>query len=173
MDFCRWLSERTGLHCTLPTEAQWEWACRAGTGTDFSVGEYTAGMKPFANIADESLAGWNHGRAESGYRDELTFSVPGGRFAANSWGLHDMHGNVAEWCRTSDRPYPYGDADGRNDLNGAEPKVIRGGSWNDTLQNATSATRWRYDAHKPVYNVGFRVVIEGEAASLVQNVREP
>ena len=168
MAFCQWLSDRTGLHCTLPTEAQWEWACRAGTATDFSVGDYTSGMQPFANIADEGLAGWNHGRAESGYRDGLNFSAPGGRFAANAWGLHDMHGNVAEWCRTSYRQYSYRDGDGRNDVSVDEPKVVRGGSWNDTLRNATSATRWRYDVHKPVYNVGFRVVIEGEAARLAQ-----
>ena len=169
MAFCQWLSKRTGLHCTLPTEAQWEWACRAGTATDFSVGDYTGAMQPFANIADEGLASWNHGRAETGYRDGLNFSMPGGRFPANAWGLHDMHGNVAEWCRTSYRPYPYRANDGRNDVNSDEPKVVRGGSWNDTLRSATSSTRWRYDGHKPVYNGGFRVVIEGEPARLAQN----
>lgn len=166
MAFCEWLSGRTGLRCTLPTEAQWEWACRAGTATDFHVGDYAGGMAPFANIADEGLAGWNHGRAEPGYRDGLNFSVPGGRFTANAWGLFDMHGNVAEWCRTSYRAYPYQAGDGRNDLDPNDAKVVRGGSWNDTLENATSAARWRYDSYKPVYNVGFRVVIEGEAAKL-------
>ncbi len=168
MEFCRWLSARTGLNCTLPTEAQWEWACRAGTGTDFSVGDYAAGMQPFANIADEGLAGWNHGRAERGYRDGQNFSVAGGKFAPNPWGLLDMHGNVAEWCRTSYRSYPYREGDGRNDLNDLGPKVVRGGSWNDTLPSATSSTRWRYDAHKPVYNVGFRVVIEDNTKQVAQ-----
>ena len=166
MAFCEWLSDRTGLHCALPTEAQWEWACRGGTATDFHTGDYVSGMAPFANIADEGLAGWNHGRAESGYRDGLNFSVQGGRFAANSWGLFDLHGNVAEWCRTSYRPYPYRDGDGRNDLNVEEAKVVRGGSWNDTLANATSSTRWRYDSFKPVFNVGFRVVIESPPGAL-------
>jgi formylglycine-generating enzyme required for sulfatase activity len=77
-----------------------------------------------------------------------------------------MHGNVAEWCRSNYHAYPYRDVDGRNAVPSEGLKVVRGGSWNDTLRNATSSTRWRYGAHKPVYNVGFRVVIEGEAAKL-------
>ena len=71
-----------------------------------------------------------------------------------------MHGNVAEWCLTAYRPYPYRPDDGRDDPQAAGPKVVRGGSWNDTLRFATSASRWRYEPYKPVYNVGFRVLLE-------------
>ena len=173
IEFCRWLSGRTGLHCTLPSEAQWEWACRAGTNTDFSTGNYAPGMKPFANIADEDLASWNHGRAEPGYRDGLNFSLPGGKFPPNTWKLQDMHGNVAEWCRTSYRAYPYRENDGRNDLHEPDAKVVRGGSWNDTLHDSTSSSRWRYDPHKPAYNVGFRVVVEDQAAPSLQTAHNP
>jgi formylglycine-generating enzyme required for sulfatase activity len=159
MAFCRWLSERTGQSCTLPTEAQWEWACRAGTGTQFATGEFQPGMPAFANIADETARKWNHDRAETGYNDGVHFTAPGGRFAPNAWGLYDLHGNVAEWCLSTYKPYPYTATDGRDDPATPGEKVVRGGSWNDTLKLATSAARWRYLPYKPVYNVGFRVVV--------------
>jgi formylglycine-generating enzyme required for sulfatase activity len=159
MSYCNWLSEQTGERCTLPTEAQWEWACRAGTATPFAVGEYQPGMPAFANLADETARVWNHGRADAGYNDGVQFTGVGGRFAANAWGLHDMHGNVAEWCLSTYRPYPYNASDGRDDPAGPGAKVVRGGSWNDTLRFATSASRWRYSSYKPVYNVGFRVAL--------------
>ena len=160
MAFCDWLSEQTGRRCLLPSESQWEWACRAGTDTPFHAGAYEPGMTALANIADETARRWNHGRAENGYQDGRHFTGPGGGFAANAWGLHDMHGNVAEWCSTVYRAYPYRAADGRDNLDAAGPRVVRGGSWNDTLRFATSASRWRYEPYKPVYNVGFRVLVE-------------
>ncbi len=167
MAFCDWLSAKIGHRYTLPTEAQWEWACRAGTATPHHVGDYENGVAPFANIADETARRWNHGRAEDGYNDGRMFTAPGGGFASNAWGLCDMHGNVGEWCLTSYRGYPYIDNDGRNDPNDPGMKVIRGGSWNDTLRYATSASRWRYEPYKPVYNVGFRVVFEADAADAI------
>ena len=153
--FCEWLSERTGLRCTLPTEAEWEWACRAGTATPWSFGEKSNNV---ANVADSSIASWNYGRCEPGYSDGAKWSAPGGRYKPNAWGLLDMHGNVAEWTSTPYRPYPYNPRGGRNDAAAAEAKVVRGGSWNDTLRFARSASRWRYPPHQPVYNVGFRVL---------------
>ncbi|MCY2994920.1 MAG: SUMF1/EgtB/PvdO family nonheme iron enzyme [Planctomycetota bacterium] len=158
--YCRWLTERTGARATLPTEAQWEWACRAGTATRWSFGEFTPSLQRVANIADGSLAGWNFGRQEAGYQDGAQFSVPSGSFPTNAWGLSDLHGNVAEWCLSTYRPYPYRTDDGRDDPNATGPKVVRGGSWNDTMRFATSASRWRYEPYKPVYNVGFRVLLE-------------
>ena len=160
MAFCRWLSTETRCKATLPTEAQWEWACRAGTTTRFNTGDPGPNLRPFANLADSSIAGWNYGRQEPGYGDGCQFSVSGGRFAPNAWGLHDMHGNVAEWCLSNYRPYPYNTGDGRDDPAQPGMKVVRGGSWNDTFRFSTSASRWRYQAHQPVYNVGFRVLVE-------------
>ena len=153
--FCDWLSRKTGTRCTLPTEAEWEWACRAGTATPWAFGQKANNA---ANFADSSLSGWNYGRAEPGYSDGARWSVPGGRYKPNAWGLHDMHGNVFEWTRSAYRPYPYNASDGRNDPASNAPRVVRGGSWNDTLRFGRSASRWRYAPHRPVYNVGFRVL---------------
>jgi formylglycine-generating enzyme required for sulfatase activity len=83
-------------------------------------------------------------------------------FLPNAWGLHDMHGNVCEWTRTTYAPYPYREDDGRNDLSEDRKKVVRGGSWRDLPKRATSAFRLNYRAWQPVYNVGFRVVCDAE-----------
>jgi formylglycine-generating enzyme required for sulfatase activity len=158
--FCEWLSQKSGCRCTLPTEAQWEWACRAGTAAQYNFGPYQPGQKNLANVADAGMANWNFGRFEAGYQDGSQFSAPGGRYPGNAWGLADMHGNVAEWCLTRYAPYPYRTADGREDARPSGLKVVRGGSWADPLRFATSAFRWRYPAHQPVYNVGFRVLCQ-------------
>ena len=163
MAFCRWLTDRTQMACTLPTEAQWEWACRAGSATPWSFGPRDKGLRNVANIADSTLSGWAWGRVEPGASDGARFSIPPGRYPPNVWGLHDMHGNVAEWTLSEYRPYPYRDGDGRNAFPArktaiAARKVVRGGSWNDKLAACRSAWRWRYPPHQPVYNVGFRIV---------------
>lgn len=153
--FCKWLSEKSGLVCALPTEAQWEWACRAGSATDFPAGAEPGNGQ--ANLADEGIREWNYGRAQAGYTDGAPYSVPGGRYRPNAWGLFDMQGNVAEWTLSDYRPYPYSEKDAPSDAPDAL-KVVRGGSWNDTARYATAASRWRYRAYQPVYNVGFRVL---------------
>ena len=158
MAFCEWLSDRTGRRCTLPTEEQWEYACRAGTSTPWSFGASPPAGERVANVADASIRGWGWGRCESGYSDGAMFSAPGCRYALNPWGLGDMHGNVAEWTLSS-----YSPADGQGQSGaGRAPafRVVRGGSWNDTFRHVRSAWRWRYPPHQPVYNVGFRVVCE-------------
>ncbi len=154
MAFCAWLSRVSGRPCTLPSEAQWEWACRAGTDTDFAFGSELKNFK--ANLADEGLRDWNYGRAQTGYQDNVNYSASGGRFDPNAWGLFDMHGNVSEWTLSQYQPYPYK----REATEEGILKVVRGGSWNDRLSFATSASRWRYPAFQPVYNVGFRVLIQ-------------
>ncbi len=159
MAYCAWLSKKTGKVCTLPTESQWEWACRAGTDTSFSFGEKTPGVNDLANFADNTISGWGWGRVEPNYADRGKFSDVGGKYKPNAWGLFDMHGNVAEWCLTTYRAYPYA-ADGRDDGDPAGLKVVRGGSWNDLFIHGKSSSRWRYQSYQPVYNVGFRVVVQ-------------
>ena len=88
-----------------------------------------------------------------------------GRYQPNAWGLHDMHGNAAEWTLSSYRPYPYNNNDGRNDPNSAEMKTVRGGSWYDRPIHARSASRLPYRPWQAVYNVGFRVVMAAEEAA--------
>ncbi|MCY3019147.1 MAG: SUMF1/EgtB/PvdO family nonheme iron enzyme [Planctomycetota bacterium] len=155
--FCEWLSQKTRIECSLPTEAQWEWACRAGSATPWSFGESCEKAQNVGNVADSSLSGWGWGRVDR-YSDGAMFSIPGGRYKPNAWGIHDMVGNVAEWTLTEYRAYPYVDGDGRNDPKAEGPKVVRGGSWNDTFRYCRSASRWRYLPCQPVYNVGFRIV---------------
>ena len=83
-----------------------------------------------------------------------------GQTEANAWGLNDMVGNVSEWTRSSYRPYPYRDDDGRNDDAGPERKVARGGSWADRPADAGSSVRRAYEPWQKVYDVGFRVIVE-------------
>jgi len=168
--FCRWLWQRTGISFSLPTEAQWEYACRAGTNTSFSYGGLDADFSPFANLADASIRqfayrSWSPRTADVVPRDDrfddrALVSAPVGSYRPNSWGLFDVHGNVAEWTRTSYRPYPYQTDDGRNSLDPKEPKVVRGGSWRDRPARCRSAFRLSYPPYQRVFNVGFRIVSE-------------
>ena len=170
--FCRWLSERMGLAVTLPTEAQWEYACRAGTDTPLTYGGLDTDFSPFANLADvtiRNLAYDTDGRytadlvpRDTRFDDRTLVTADVGSFKANPWSLHDMHGNVWEWTRTAYKPYPYVAGDGRNDPAEADRIVVRGGSWRDMPKRSRSAFRLNYPAWRRVFNVGFRVVVEGE-----------
>lgn len=181
--FCRWLSERTGLPINLPTEAQWEYACRAGTQGPFWFGEYAQDFSRFANMADAKLREFvvdtyisfrviqNPGPYDDWIPKDVRFndgglvSVSVGSYAPNPWGLYDMHGNVAEWTRSLYRPYPYREDDGRNEIAAVGPRVVRGGSWYDRPKRCRSTFRLAYDQFAPVFNVGFRVVIEADDLS--------
>jgi formylglycine-generating enzyme required for sulfatase activity len=136
MAFCRWVSEGTGETCLLPTEAQWEWACRAGSLT--------------APPVDAKAFGRNARPA------------PCGASEANAWGLCDMQGNAAEWTLSLYRPYPYADADGRNDPSVAGLRVIRGGSLRDRPKDAGPAFRWRHPSWQRQPDIGFRVAAEAK-----------
>ena len=179
--FCRWLSERTGRTATLPTEAQWEWAARAGTETQFFYGTAETDFGQFANLADQALRWYKMGydgpstlQRRYPYPAEMNFPLHDERFrdnwfvvdytgrtTANAWGLQDMVGNVSEWTRSSYRPYPYVDDDGRNGQAGSDRKVARGGSWADRPADAGSSVRRAYQPWQQVYDVGFRVIVEG------------
>ena len=187
MGFCDWLGRKTGQKFSLPTEAQWEYACRSGSAQEFSFGDLNTDFSQYANLADRKLREF----ADNPYQvyapltnatkyddwiprddrfdDGVLVSGEIGRYKANPWGLYDMHGNVCEWTRTSYRPYPYRRDDGRNSLTLAEDKVVRGGSWYDRPKRARSAFRLAYRPYQKVFNVGFRVVCElsGRAGATV------
>jgi len=168
--FCRWLSERSGLRVALPTEAQWEYACRAGTDTPLHYGGVAADFSRFANVADATINKWatyNEVRRsadqvprDARFNDGSLVTAKVGRYQPNAWGLRDMHGNVWEWTRSSYRPYPYRADDGRNIASPEGRKTIRGGSWYDRPKRCRSAFRLSYPAWQKVYNVGFRIVCE-------------
>ena len=162
VEFCRWLSAATGEIFTLPDETQWEYACRAGTATDMWFGAPDADFAAFANLADASfqgiqtLAPWHlpsgalapYRPAVAAVNDGQRVSAPTGSFKPNAWGLHDMHGNVAEWTSSPFAPGPGPDA----------PRVVRGGSWAERPHLAGASHRIAYPPWQSVHNVGFRVV---------------
>ena len=177
MAFCQWLSERTGERFALPTEAQWEYACRAGTDTPFHYGDMDADFSKFANLADVKL---RDAVSHPYHKENVPLSKPSkyddwiprdnrfndgelvscevGKFQPNAWGMHDMHGNVWEWTLSVAGPYPCRADDGRNDVRSRERRVARGGSWRDRPKRSTSSFRLSYRPYQRVYNVGFRVV---------------
>jgi formylglycine-generating enzyme required for sulfatase activity len=174
--FCEWLSKKTGQRVSLPTEAQWEWACRAGTTTPLSFGDLHANFSEHANLADitvkkMAVRGVNPQPIANPNRtddyelkdprsdDGVLHLAPVGRYQSNPWGLYDMHGNVAEWTRSDYTAYPYRASDGRNDGGPAE-KVVRGGSWHDRMYRASSSYRLGFPTWQRVYHVGFRIVVE-------------
>jgi len=168
--FCRWLAARTGLKVDLPTEAQWEYACRAGSATPTWYGGLDANFAPFANMSDATmrqLAYDTDGRytadmtpRDSRFNDGKLVTANAGSFSPNAWGLRDMHGNAWEWVRSAYASYPYADGDGRNANGAAGPRVVRGGSWRDRPSRCGSAYRLSYPSWRRVYNVGFRVIAE-------------
>ncbi len=177
MEYCRWLSAKTGKLYRLPTEAEWEYACRAGTTTAYSFGDDPEMMKEYA---------W--------WVDTAEQPQPVGKLKPNPWGLHDMHGNVSEWCidhyvaalystlakdpltsrpvvLPSQKEYPY---------------VARGGSWDDDADRLRSAARRPSDLdwsvqdpqrpqsiwwHTDATFVGFRVVRPLEEQEILRGLR--
>ena len=142
------------LGCRLPTEAEWEYACRAGTSTTFNTGD---------NITT-SQANYNgnypyNDNVKGEYRKK---TLPVGSFAPNKWGLYDMHGNVWEWC--SDW---YGDYSETSQTNPKGPttgpgRVFRGGSWVDQAMHCRSAYRLYINPADRYINVGIRLVLSVE-----------
>lgn len=170
MAFCAWLAERTGEPFTLPDEAQWEHACRAGNAAPLWYGAPDSDFAGVANLADASLARvdtFDPWKLPSGaihpwrpavdtVNDGHRVTAPVGAFTPNPWGLHDMHGNAAEWTRSLWRAYPWQD-DGRNDPEADGNRIARGGSFYDRPQHARSAARRHYPPWQKVFDVGFRV----------------
>ncbi len=152
-EFCQRLSARTGKEYRLPSEAQWEYACRAGTTTPFHFGE-----KITTELANYDGNDTYNGSAEGEYRQETTEV---GKFPANDWGLHDMHGNVWEWCEDDDHlNYDEAPGDGsawvesdRTETN----RLLRGGSWYGIPRNCRSAVRNGFTRVSRGLTVGFRV----------------
>lgn len=160
--FCKWLSEKTGRYYRLPTEAEWEYACRAGTTTAYSFGDDPADLEDYA---------WTFENTDEGYEKV-------GKKKPNPWGLHDMHGNVAEWVLDQYDETGYSlVADQQQDPLAVpktlDPRVVRGGGWNQFPEDCRSAARqgstedWKkQDPQVPksiwyltdALHVGFRVV---------------
>lgn len=150
-EFCRKLSEREGIRYSLPTEAEWEYACRAGTATEFHAGGDISAAEANFN------ANYTYRGSASGVFRGTT--VPVGTLAVNGWDLHDMHGNVSEWCQDWYAPYPDGKAVDPQGPEQGVGKVVRGGSWPAKPENCRSAARGGIAPDAKLNSVGFRVVV--------------
>jgi sulfatase modifying factor 1 len=162
--FCRALTERAHGSAALPkdwtfrlpTEAQWEYACRAGTTTATSFGDELGRHQ--ANFHGKPLNGGRDGPAPRR-------AVKVGSYPANAWGICDMHGNIFEWCRDWYHPRLPGGTDpdlsgvkGSPNRDGTYSRVRRGGAWNDDGSFCRSALRLRYEPERISDHIGFRVV---------------
>jgi len=144
--YCKWLSNREEKKVRLPTEAEWEYACRAGSTESYSFGHDTTLLGEYAWYKENS--------------EKVTHNV--GTKKPNGWGLYDMHGNVWEW--TLDR---YAQNYEQTPLDGTHYKIksdkgmsLRGGAWSAESENCRSARRINLGANSRNYFVGFRVVVE-------------
>jgi formylglycine-generating enzyme required for sulfatase activity/serine/threonine protein kinase len=155
-EFCQWLSRKEGKTYRLPTEAEWEYACRAGTTTPFAFGNSLSSYQ--ANFDGDGP----YGDAEKGPYLMATKSVAS--YKANAWGLYDMHGNASEWCHDwyggnyysfSPERDPPGPDRGTN-------RVFRGGYWPHYAGHSRSAWRWSYLPQESNNTLGFRVVCVAE-----------
>ena len=141
----------------LPTEAEWEYACRAGTKTPFALGDTLS-----TNIANYD-GDFKYGSGEKGIDRKRTTVVK--TFPANAWGLYDMHGNVHEWCWDWYGAYPLEDMTDPRGPNSGSSRVLRGGSWITVPGNCRSARRcWDYPDCS-ASSTGFRVVRNAEATA--------
>jgi formylglycine-generating enzyme required for sulfatase activity len=153
VEFCRRLTTKTGKRARLPTEAEWEYACRAESDTAYSLGDDASTLNEYA---------WDR-RTSDGK------THPVGQKKPNDWGLYDMHGNVWEWCQSLYRPYPYREDDGREDLTTSGKRVLRGGSWSGVVADERCAKRearatyvWFDPVPRIDFTAGFRVVVASQ-----------
>lgn len=162
MAFCGWLTQIEGYTYRLPSEAEWEYACRAGTVTRYFIGDSPNTLVEVANIVDESsrdrFPDWTW--AIPG-RSGFVFTSPVGRFRPNAFGLYDMHGNVFEWCSDWYSPTYYHESpikDPAGPTHG-EYRSVRGGSWHVRPDYARSAERHMVPPADSINYLGFRLAI--------------
>ncbi|MFV0418490.1 MAG: SUMF1/EgtB/PvdO family nonheme iron enzyme [Dysgonomonas sp.] len=174
MEYCHKLGIKNKISMSLPTETQWEWACRAGSGDAFWYGDRNTDFSRFENMADAQLSDmavqgmdpqpmsknnplrkyWDYLPKESSVDDGEMLTAFVGKYESNPWGLKDMHGNVAEWTSSDYIRYPLKQSET------SDRKVVRGGSWVDRPKYSTSYHRRAFYPWQKPYNVGFRVIIE-------------
>jgi formylglycine-generating enzyme required for sulfatase activity len=157
VEYCQVLTRRerqagrlpTNCVYCLPTEAQWEYACRAGSTNLFSFGDS-------ADTAGQHAWTWENSEGTT---------HPVGRKQPNAWGLYDMHGNVWEWCQDWFSPYPAKEVTDPVGPTSGKHKVFRGGGWNNEVKMARSGNRFMMAPTNGIHFVGFRVALVQEVES--------
>lgn len=172
--FCQWLSRKEGKHYRLPTEAEWEYACRAGTRTAYFWGENPDGGNGWANCMDltfkEKFSTSNasiikyYASKTFNWSDNYVFTSPAGKFKPNAWGLFDMIGNARTWCADFYGPYtdreavdPSGPSTGNDKTS---RRVIRGASWYSISRLCRCAYRAGLPYASRNATLGFRVCLD-------------
>ena len=147
VEFCEKLSQREGLEYRLPTEAEWEYACRAGTSTAYSFGDDAADLGDYAWIGENT------------YSAGEAYAHRAGEKRPNAWGIYDMHGNVQEWCHDWHGDYPLQLVTDPTGSAASGVRVIRGGRWVSKAMTCRSADRIGVTPDTRDVFVGFRVVL--------------
>jgi formylglycine-generating enzyme required for sulfatase activity len=162
--FCKWLSQQSGpdrLTYDLPTEAQWEWACRAGSGDRYWWGPDEDKTGKVANVGDKTLKKiqpeWPRKVMEMD--DGHAFLAPVGSYRPNAFGLHDMLGNVWEFCSTHYGNYPKDAVSDPGDLDPKRGFAVRGGGWSNEAKDVRCASRNADPPHFGHSNLGFRAAL--------------
>jgi len=158
--FCEWLSQKEGKSYRLPTEAEWEYACRAGTKTLFYTGDTLPdGFQPWTDQAGPRERFFKDAALPNAYRSGKITNLRVARAAPNPWGLYDMHSNLAEWCRDWYGPYESGDQTDPLGRSEGDFRVIRGGCHSAFVRMLRSANRAAWLPQAKSDKVGFRVVL--------------
>jgi formylglycine-generating enzyme len=161
--FCDWLSKKNAKSVGLPTEAQWEYVCRAGTKTAYPWGDNPDDGKGWANLADQSLKRTLPNERPAleffNWDDGFVFTSPVGSFKANGFGLYDMIGNAFQWCQDWYVDYEKRSVTDPAGVAPGDQHVLRGASWYNEPEDCRSAHRFRHFADDRSGSFGFRVVV--------------
>ncbi len=161
--FCTWLRKTTGQYVGLPTEAEWEFACRAGTTTRYFTGDDPGSLQGFANVQDLTLKAKRIRKTENwsyfNFHDGHVFTAPVGSFQANGWKLYDVTGNVRQWCADGMRKYTSARVSDPRGPTEKNARILRGGSWNAAPGACRCADRIQYQYAGRSADAGFRIAV--------------